>query len=241
MEETVVEDVVACLENARLPPDDVDEARRDWLAAHERAQARERARADQEARKRAEASAAWRATYPSTCRSELSLHVCHTSPESADEKTCLVECAPVIARAVDALLTSAELTCVHGYVAAEGKGTFACSVDLQLTADARGAPGWSARVEACSADCVRVGPVALTQAREAERAQKEANEHVLAFKRCMVDADSSPTAIKYAAYDADLYDDLMTKAEATCRTANKCDLLEAHTDAVCAYAWHGGS
>ena len=59
---------------------------------------------------------------------------------------------------------------------------------------------------------------------------------VLAYKRCMVTADSTLLARKYQAYDRDLYADLITKADATCRKANRCDWVEKYIQEGCTYS-----
>ena len=64
------------------------------------------------------------------------------------------------------------------------------------------------RENVCTATCNEQG-----------RATKDAPGMVTAYKRCMVDADSTAEARKLNAYERDLYCDTFKKADARCRTS----------------------
>jgi hypothetical protein len=51
----------------------------------------------------------------------------------------------------------------------------------------------------------------------------------------MVAADSTALARKYQAYDADLYADLLSKANVACRATNRCDWVEKYGSIPCSY------
>lgn len=87
---------------------------------------------------------------------------------------------------------------------------------------------------ACTSGCKLVGPKALA-------AKAQGPTLVGNYKRCMVAADSTREARKLNAYEADLYCDYLRKADARCRDAGKCDVLERYTELRCEYASHGAN
>jgi hypothetical protein len=95
----------------------------------------------------------------------------------------------------------------------------------------------AARIGDCSHKCAAAGPAAVEEARERARVERDGPELVLAYKRCMVVADSTPLARKYQAYDDDLYADLLGKANAVCRRTSRCDWLEKYGNGTLACSY----
>lgn len=192
-------------------------------------------RHEYEAKKKREA---WILGFKDKCLRELSTRVCAEAPEGTPEEwvaRCPKDCSWGIDIAITNAFNSAKTACMTRYTEASGKGSFTCDVHFPETADLKG-EALAARVGTCSADCVKDGPAALARAKEAARAAQQAPDIIRAYKRCMVEADSTPTARKFDAYDHDLYIDLLEKANASCRRSGKCDWIEKLEVGECGYA-----
>ena len=74
---------------------------------------------------------------------------------------------------------------------------------------------------------------------EQGRATKDAPGMVTAYKRCMVDADSTAEARKLNVYERESLLRFLKKADARCRTSSRCDGVEGYTDLRCVYASPG--
>lgn len=152
--------------------------------------------------------------------------------DCASIQDCESTCGRMVEAKLSALVASALTACLTRYVGAKGKGTFACDVATPKVATA----DVTTRIESCSKACAQQGPEAIVTARESDLAEKQAENLSLAYRRCMVAADSTPLARKYQAYDQALYDELISKASATCRKANRCDWLEKYSKTACDYS-----
>ena len=186
--------------------------------------------------------------------------VCY--PSHADATTggaCLGKCLAAIHAHADELKAAALQACEAKVVEADGKARFTCGTTS--TASKREDP---VKLEALFSEAVRSRnlteldavvariiagdaidrEIACTTAcndrgRSRIRAPKEAPALVRAYKLCMVRTDSTPEARKFAAYDRDLYEDLIEKANDRCRTASKCDWLEEFSNLECTYGGRG--
>jgi hypothetical protein len=151
--------------------------------------------------------------------------------ECASVSDCESGCQTLISQKISRDFDAALASCLNAYVEAEGKGKFGCSVSLPSTASV----DVSSRLDKCTAECSAKGPETLALARETKRAEKEGPGLVLNYKSCMVAADSTALARKYQAYDQALYLDLIGKADAKCRTANRCAWVEKYSSNTCLY------
>lgn len=145
---------------------------------------------------------------------------------------CEVACGRWVEARSTALVEVALKGCLSSYVEAKGKGTFACSVESPKAATSV----LSTRLQECSKSCNDQGPEAIVTARESEKAEKEGPALALAYRRCMVAADSTAVARKYQAYDRALYEDLISKAVTACRKTSKCDWVERYSKNACDYS-----
>jgi|CZKU01.1.fsa_nt_gi hypothetical protein len=163
---------------------------------------------------------------------------CKTPPSGVTDEQrehCVSTCKDVIDEGLERRFTNALKECVDRFVQANGRGTVACDVGVSPSPDIA-AEMLSARTDQCSKTCAAESPKALAEANERVRAETAAPALVLAYKRCMVVADSTALARKYQAYDSDLYADLLSRANAVCRGRNRCDWLEAYSAMACTYS-----
>jgi hypothetical protein len=150
----------------------------------------------------------------------------------ASVEDCESACGRLAEARSSAILDVALKGCLTSYVAAAGKGSFACSVESPRSATTV----LASRLAECTQKCVADGPEAIITARESEKADKEGPALALGYRRCMVAADSTPLARKYQAYDNALYSDLLSKAATKCRSANRCDWVEKYSKNICDYS-----
>lgn len=150
------------------------------------------------------------------------------------------------------------VACIETYVTSGGKKRGSCAIegavrdipatpsidDVAAAVRAKDAPALDAigrrfdafvaskEQDACAKECVDRAPKVLA-------ATRQAPSLVVAYKRCMVAADSTSEARKFAAYERELYCAYLKAADARCRTANRCDWVEEYSDMECGYASPG--
>lgn len=212
-----------------------DEARREtWDAA---------ARANSDNRKAKEqAIVDWLKASPAQCAARLNHSSCRSG--SADAKAgslhkCETECQEAIQKALLQTATDAFAACISS----DGPVTATCKLDLPDGADPddKGIAEFSPKLEtarlACSDLCSKQRAENAATAGDRKRASEQGAALVLAYKRCMVATDSTVQAIRYRAYDRDLYDNLMQTTNERCRANSKCDWLEKYSqDFACEYS-----
>ena len=84
------------------------------------------------------------------------------------------------------------------------------------------------REASCTEDCNSRGKSRV-------RAPIEGPGLVRQYKVCMVNADSTMEARKFALYERDLYDELIAAADKRCREASKCRWVETFSSLTCTY------
>jgi hypothetical protein len=275
--ETELAAFTACIRTAGLRGEDAARAVNGWLAWRKSLVEDEKRRAEEAAAAKAKAEEdarlaeemrvtkvrAWRATASDRCAAALARVGCAPVPAEATEDdvlACSRDCADAIEKRLESRFADAREACVEKFVAAAGKGKFACElVALPESAELKG-DALKARVDVCSKTCATLGPDALKEARE--RARREAEERkaaeaarkaeeakaaqrardnaigrelAIAFHKCAVAADSSYTMRKYQAYDCPLYFAEMQKAVEGCYDRNRCDWVAEHSDYHCVY------
>jgi hypothetical protein len=179
-------------------------------------------------------------------------------------RVCLERCIEARDAAVWAEVEKAAAACVKAYIQGNGKRTHECRVSgasedhgedvealgKQLGGEARKAQETRdgaaldktlrqlealerlRRQRKCTTACRKQGPEMLAAASKAPAL-------ITAYKRCMVNADSTHEARKLAAFERDLYCGYLARANTRCRAANRCDWVEEHLDAECTYVSPG--
>lgn len=179
--------------------------------------------------------ASWIRLRSSECRKSLNYTVCALPPELAaadEEAKCYTECEASILAALTALAKTALESCVG----ADRESEAVCRVELPPSAAGRAGgpllPKGTAKEasERCTRECARMRAEAALSAIERTKAASSGEALMLAYKRCMLSVDSTHQAITYRIHDADLYRDLLSKADARCRAASRCDWLEKNSD-----------
>jgi hypothetical protein len=180
-----------------------------------------------------QAVADWKNGWGEECAQVMNYEVCGSAAPALatpeDKALCETECSAAILRGLEALAQSSLTACV----ASEGEAL--CKIAFPpLAADRKGNPMPQERLAAanaaCSKQCVGDRAQAAIQVKERPKASAAAEGLVLSYKRCMLAVDSTRQAFTYRVHDTELYQDLLAKADARCRAANRCDWLEKYSD-----------
>lgn len=174
------------------------------------------------------------------------------------QQACYDQCIEARDDDMNALEVPERDACTDRYVASEGRGHNACVIDgatpnvnvSRMQADigaalrAHNGAALDALIEVadgeerfriqtdCTKACVAWGSNVVA-------ALKQGPALRTAYKRCMVDADSTADARKWAAYETDLYCDYLHQADVRCRAASRCDWLGKYSTIQCAYVSPG--
>ena len=173
-------------------------------------------------------------------------------------QTCVTRCISTRELKRDETVEQEQSSCESRFVEKGGHGNFACSIPGALSEvdaaktqsefngamQAHDGPALDATLkradgsflaksqQTCTKACNERGPNLLA-------VRKQGPELVNAYKRCMMTADSTREARKLDAYEADLYCGYVQRADAKCRTADRCDWVEQYSNMVCNYASQG--
>jgi len=177
---------------------------------------------------------------------------------------CFQRCFSAHDRAIKAEAAHARSVCEQEYVDSKGKDVHECKIDnaledpgadvaaletrlrdglekALLSRDANALDKLFGEAQAldrfrlkkkCTAACRKRGP-------ELAAAVLQGPALITAYKRCMVAADSTQEARKWAAYERDLYCGHLARANQSCRTAHRCDWVESHVELQCTYVSPG--
>jgi hypothetical protein len=203
-----------------------------------------------------------RASAEQSCKSRGLASACASLSDIEDRSSCLRSCAMARDEISRAASRSEQQACESRFVESAGKGDISCHIDgASPDADERATKDLYRRSVAtwegsaldevmrrndgavreklqseCTAGCRARGPDLL-------RLNVRGPSLVTAYKRCMVDADSTREARKLEVYESDLYCDYLRKANERCRAVSECDWMErTSTDfsVRCEYRSPGG-
>jgi hypothetical protein len=192
------------------------------------------------------------------CITQSKTSACSALSEPGASRKCTQDCHAARDRRLRDAAEQAQRECEAHFVAAQGSGKFACtiagadrSIDKkrlatdftramrehdELAMDAllqKSERLFAADLEKqCTQACRKRGPQLI----ESARAEAQAKTLIASYDLCMVKADGSEAARKLDASRSGVYCGYLSKADAKCRRASRCDWLETLTDVRCRYA-----
>jgi hypothetical protein len=186
------------------------------------------------------------------CADRRLFSVCFQFATETSAAACFKQCIEKVDEVENARLKQVQAACEERVIADNGNRPLACgfgrlgpreddklnvafgrawktrSSDIDAIATRIFAIDSAQREALCTEGCNRRGKSRV-------RAPIEGPGLVRQYKVCMVNADSTMQARKFALYERDLYNDFIGAANSRCRATSKCDWLEEFSTLECTY------